>query len=356
MNTVSDLFDRPRSELLKAAAGLGLELPPHLSQDELVAAIVTAMTTTDEPVMIEGALAILPEGFGFVRLAAAGYAETAVDAYVSPSQIRGLRLLRGHRVRGPVRAPRGEEQYFALTKVESVGGRSLQELADVTPFEARTAVDSGRAIGLGEEDRFAEIAERAPWRFGHRVLIHTTPDRPASGWLRRVGLALAVANPAVDVTLCLLDQPPEELAAAKLDGRAPNVTVAGAEFATPPKRQANLADLALHAAMRQVEQGKDAVLVLDSLTSLTRAYARSQPPSGAWIQPGVDAHAVLAAMRLFAAARDTLEGGSLTVVAAIDEGSSAFEQAIASEFTPRSNCDVWPHQPERSRTRPASPQ
>ena len=355
MTTIPDLYIRPRAELLDAAGRLGLELPPHLAQDEIVAEVVTAMTEAGEQVETEGALSILPEGFGFVRLAAAGYAETAVDAYVSPSQIRALRLLRGHRVRGPVRAPRGEEQCFALIKVTAVGGRPLPELAEVVPFGSSTTLDSDRLIAFGDEGGFAEVAASAPWRFGHRVLVHTSTDHPATGWLRRLGRALAVANPSAEVTLCLLDQPPEELAAAKRCGRAPNLTVVGAEFAAPPKLQANLADLALHAAMRQVEQGQDAVLLLDSLTSMTRAYARSQPPSGAWIQPGLDAHAVLAPMRLFAAARETLEGGALTVIATLEDGGSAFDQAIAGEFKPRSNCDVWPHEPERSRTRPPSP-
>jgi transcription termination factor Rho len=354
MICVPELFAKPRPELLALAAEHGVDLRPHLTHAELVAELVTQRLAAGDDVVTEGELSMLHEGFGFVRLAATDYGETAVDAYVSPSQIRSLHLQQGHRVKGRLRAPRGNERFLALTRVESVQGVDADALGDVVPFGARTAIVPDRALPLGDDGPWAGLAQQAPWRFGHRVLVHKQQDEPTAAWLTALAGAIAAAHPSVDVTLCLLDQRPEDLAVARAlaaDAHA-NLTTVGTTFASPPRRHADVADLALHAALRRVEHGHDVVLLLDSVTALTHAHARSQAPSGAWIQPGLDARAVLAAKQLFAAARQTAEAGSLTVLATVLEHGSAIDGAIADEFAPTSNSDVWPGTPERSRTRP----
>lgn len=352
MTSVPELFAQPRAALLEAAAARGMELPPHLEHGELVGALVAHLADAGEAVVADGELSMMHEGFGFVRLAAADYAETASDAYVSQKQIRALNLQHGHRVRGRVRAPRGAERSLSLQHVDAVQGVAVEKIGDVAPFSSRRAVVATRPLLLGDGDAFAPLARQAPWRLGHRVLVHAGPEFARAAWLRDLALAVAAANPELAVTLCLLDQRPEDLAAARAAGADAELTVVGTRFADEPKRHCEVAELALQAALRRVERGDDLVLVVDSLSALARAHARSQPPSGAWIQPGLDARAVLGPKRLFASARQLDGGGSLTVLATVQEGPTDLDQAIAREFAPGSNSDVWPEDPARSRTRP----
>lgn len=341
MILVPELYARPRAELLAAAAELGLGLRPHLEHDELVAELVHAHLAAGDEVWTEGVLSARPEGFGFLRLVAADFAESAADAYVGPRQLRALNLQNGHVVRGPVRAPKGDERYLALARAASVQGVPVEGAADTAPFASRTQVAPHRPIALGEGSSYASLSAGSPWRFGQRALVHVPRAFNATAWLRELADTLAAANPRARVWLCLLDQRPDALATAR-DGDA--VTVVGASFAAPPRRQVDIAELALDAATREVERGADVVLLLDSLTALTHAVARSAAPSGAWIQPGLDAHAVLAAKRLLAAARQTGEGGSLTVVATLREDGDELDRAIARELGPTSDLDVRPAQ------------
>lgn len=352
MTSIPDLLAKPRAELLAATAEDGVAPRPHLAQTELVAALVGHLVEAGEDVFTEGELSMMHEGFGFVRLAATDYAETASDAYVSQKQIRALNLQHGHRVRGRVRPPQGAERSLALTQVLAVQGAPVDAIGDVAPFATQRAVVASRPLSLGADPAHVDLATRAPWRLGHRVLVRTERAFARAAWLRDLARAAAAAAPGLAVTLCLLDQRPEDLAAARSDDDPANLTVVGTRFADDPRRHCDVAELALQAAQRRVERGEDHLLVVDSLTALTQSHARSQPPSGAWIQPGLDARAVLAAKRLFAAARQLEGGGALTVVAAVDEGGTDLDEAIAREFAPHSNSDVWPQQPECSRTRP----
>lgn len=352
MTSLPELCEQPRDALVARAAAQGLGLTPHLGHDQLVAELALDQLARGAEVWTEGELSTLYDGFGFVRLARYDYGESAVDAYVSPRQIRALGLRHGHRVRGRVRAPRDEERFLALLEVEAVQGTPVRELGDVAPFEALEVAQAARPLAIGGDSELDALAAQAPWRLGDRVLVHTSPSFGAATWLRRVADAAVAACPAAAVTVCLLEQRPEELAAARAGAAGAGVRVVGAAFAEAPRRLTQLADLALHAAMRDVERGRDALLLFDSLAALTHAHARSEAPSGAWIQPGLDARAPLAAKRLLAAARQVAAGGSLTVIATTRSGDSPLEQAIASEFLSTSNSDVWPEHPERSRTRP----
>lgn len=342
MILVPELCELPRDQLLARAAGRGLGLPPHLGHDQLVAELVLDQLAGGEDVRTEGTLSTLFDGFGFVRLARHDYAESAVDAYVSPRQIRALRLRHGHRVRGRLRAPRGDEKFLALLEVEAVQGAPVAALGDVAPFESLEVTQPARPLPLTQDPELDAQAGAATWRLGERVLAHVRPSFRAATWLRRVADCAAAAHPDAAVTMCLLDQRPEELAAARADAARRGVEVVGLEFAAEPKRVVQLADLAVHAAMREVERGRDAVLLVDSLSALTHARARSQAASGAWIQPGLDARAPLPAKALLAAARQTTAGGSLTVVATSHIGETPLDQAIAREFAPLSNRDVSP--------------
>ena len=150
MTSIPELFAQPRAALLEAAAARGMELPPHLEHGELVGALVAHLADAGEAVVADGELSMMHEGFGFVRLAAADYAETASDAYVSQKQIRALNLQHGHRVRGRVRAPRGAERSLSLQHVDTVQGVAVEKIGDVAPFSSRRAVVATRPLLLGE--------------------------------------------------------------------------------------------------------------------------------------------------------------------------------------------------------------
>ncbi|MGC6489172.1 MAG: hypothetical protein ACON4Z_16110, partial [Planctomycetota bacterium] len=186
MTSISELSSLARDELLAKAAGRGLGLPPHLGHDELVAAVALDLLAGGDELRAEGELSTLFDGFGFVRQARHDYAEAATDVYVSPRQIRALRLQHGHRVRGRVRAPRGEEKFLTLLEVESVQGAPVAEVGDVAPFAALEVEPASRPLSLAGDAALEALLQPAPWRLGHRVLVHVSAAFRAAAWLRGV--------------------------------------------------------------------------------------------------------------------------------------------------------------------------
>jgi transcription termination factor Rho len=194
------------------------------------------------------------------------------------------------------------------------------------------------------------------------VLIAAPPSWPAARLLADIAGGLRATAPEVRPALCLLDQRPEHIAAARASSTG--WPIVATPFADPPERHLALADIALSRAQRQVESGADVVLLVDSLTALVRARSRVATPSGGFAAPGLAAEALLPAKRLFAAARQCAEGGSLTVVATVvADPTSAVDEAIARELQPFTNSDVVvdatlvaagaepPFDPLRTRTR-----
>jgi len=369
MTSLPHLLNQTREQLLAMAAERGLGLLPHLEHDEVVRALVEDMLGKGEAITTDGTLDVLPEGFGFVRMLTHSFASTAVDAYVSPAQIKSLNLRTGHRIRGPVRAPRGTENFFALVHVDHVQDKAADALGDVTIFEGRTALVANKALpwcAADSSDKALRALNRlAPIRLGHRVLLHADDNWPRAAFLARIAAAQRQQSADLNITVCLLDQRPEDLAAARSELAGHNCDVVGTAFAAGAERQVAVADMAVHRAMRQVEHGGDALLLLDSLTALTRARSRAGAPSGAWIQPGLDAQALLTAKRLFANAQRCAEGGSLTIIATAVQGEAGtIDDAIEREFAAATNSDVvivatdevgdevLPFCPNATRTRP----
>jgi transcription termination factor Rho len=331
----------PAAELQAALHGQSVEVAPHLSRGELLHAWIAARLGAGERCFAEGALELLPEGFGFVRSPHLHYEPSPHDPFVAPTQVRALNLKNGHWLRGPLRPPRGAERFFALAHVDSVNGAPPHDLAAHVLFSARTPVLATRALRLdGDDAALRALAVLAPWQLGHRVLVTAPTGWPRAGWLLDVARALRADAP-LRTFVCLLDQRPEALAAAVARADA-DQEVTGTTFDAPPERHAALADLVLARAMREVEAGTHVVLLLDSLTALAHATQRATPASGRWLCPGLDAQAVLPMKRLFAAARACAEGGSLTVIATAlgDAEASAVDRAVLGELEHRANSDV----------------
>jgi transcription termination factor Rho len=366
LRDASDPARRSGAELLALLRAEGAAVTPNLSRGELLAALYAHRLGRGQPCLADGVLELLPEGFGFLRSAGFDFAAGPHDAFVSPSQVRALNLKPGHRVRGPLRAPRGNERFFALLRVDAVNGIDPAALPALLSFAARTPVVGSRPLRpAGGDPAFDALAALAPWCFGQRILWTAPPDWPLCPLLPRLLAALRAQAPALRTFVGLLEQRPEDLAAMRAAcGAIAGCEVVGTTFDEPPARSVALAELLLAAAQREVEAGHDVLLLLDSLSALTAAAQRAEPASGRWLCPGLDAQAVLPARRLFAAARQCAEGGSLSVLALLRDGGSPVDAALRAEFGNRGNSEVVvdaarlqagaevPFAPAATRTRP----
>ena len=290
------------TDLVRAARGAGVENPAGLSRQELVAAVLREQQATEG----EGVLEILPDGFGFLRAPEFGYAPGADDIYVSPSQIRRFNLRTGDTVRGQVRAPKENERYFALIKVEQVNGESPDAARDKVLFDNLVPARPHRPM------------EGLPVALLHGSRVFLVGPARSGRTARLVALAQAIAagHPGVALFTVLVAERPEDVPdlAKALPGE-----VAATTFDEQDTRHVQVAEMVVERARRRVEARQDAVVLLDSLTRLGRA-ANALAPAGGRAVNGLDVGALQRIKRLIAAARDTREGGSLTLVAVLDEG------------------------------------
>lgn len=332
------------AELLELARTDGIEVLPNLDKGELLFTILEHRFQRSGLGWAEGVLEVLPDGFGFLRSVRNDYEPGPDDVYVSPSQVRHLNLKPGHQLAGPVRPPKRGEKYFALLQVEHINGGDVASLRTRVPFAARTPILPHTRLRLDHPAASLDLRALdllAPWGKGQRVLVATPPGSGRTRLLQRIATALLHNHQELHVSLCLLDERPEEVTEIRraLAGRRSDVTAS--TFDQPPGRHLALAEMALARAQRWVEAGQDVVLLLDSLTALVRAYNLEGTPTGKLACPGLDAGAVHRPKRLFGAARQTEEGGSLTVIAtALGGPDSRIDQTILEEFMNRGNCDV----------------
>jgi transcription termination factor Rho len=324
----ADVLAGDAAALVRELAAAGAPTPPNLSRGELLQAVLALRLARGEPVAVAGALDLMPEGFGFVRSPAFDFAASPHDAFVAPSQVQALNLKAGQWLAGPLRAPRGAERFFGLVRVDTANGAPPAQLGERLAFASRAPAAAQAPLGG---------PHGADWRRGQRVLLLAPPGAPTHRWFAAAASGLAAAAPPLRVRACLLDQRPEDLAAAKAAvGTAAELV--GTTFDAPPERHVALAELALARCQREVEAGADVVLLVDGLTTLALAAQRALPSSGRWICPGLDVQAAQPGKRLFAAARACAEGGSLTVIARVDDsGGSAVEAAVRDDLALRAH-------------------
>ncbi|MFM1873783.1 MAG: hypothetical protein RL398_3205 [Planctomycetota bacterium] len=332
-------------ELLGLAQAQAIEVLPNLDRAELLHAILAHRLAKHGLGWTEGVLETLADGFGFLRSQRDDFEPGIHDVYVSPSQIRRLNLKPGHLIAGPVRPPRRGEKFFALLHVDSIDGGDVASLRTRVPFAARTPILPTERLHLdrmGAGALLRAIDLLTPWGKGQRVMVAAPPGSGRTRLLTDAAAALLANHDELRVVLCLLDERPEEMTAIRRrfagDDRA---TVLASTFDQPPSRHVALAEMALARCQRMVEAGRDVVLLLDSLTALTRAYHLELGFSGRLLCPGLDAAAIVRPKKLFGAARKCEEGGSLTILATALTGTgSRIDEAIAEEFCNRGNADV----------------
>ncbi|ADU50276.1 transcription termination factor Rho [Thermaerobacter marianensis DSM 12885] len=326
-------------ELYALARDLDIPYYSSMRKQELIFEIAKARTEKDGLLWAEGLLDIMPEGFGFLR--PINYLPSKEDIYVSPSQIRRFDLRPGDMVSGQARPPKDNERYFALLRVEAVNGVDAELARDRLHFEGLTPIFPNERLTL--ETPGGSIAQRlidlvAPIGKGQRGLIVAPPKAGKTILLKQIANGIAHNYPDVALMVVLIDERPEEVTDMERSVRG---EVLSSTFDQTPENHVKLADMVLERAKRLVEHGRDVVILLDSLTRLTRAHNLVTPPSGRTLSGGLDPAAFYKPKRFFGAARNIEEGGSLTIIATalIDTGSK-MDDVIYEEFKGTGNMEL----------------
>jgi len=295
----------------------------------------------DGIIVNEGVLEMMQDGYGFLRSSDYNYLASPDDIYVSPSQIKLFGLKTGDTVKGQIRPPKEGEKYFALLRVESVNGRTTEEIRDRVPFEFLTPLFPEEQIRLSTKssnysnrilDLFAPIGK------GQRGMIVAQPKTGKTVLLKSIANAIAENHPECYLMILLIDERPEEVTDM---ARSVKAEVISSTFDEQADRHVKVASIVLEKAKRMVECGHDVVILLDSITRLARAYNTVVPSSGKILSGGVDANALHKPKRFFGAARNIENGGSLTIIAtALIETGSKMDEVIFEEFKGTGNMEL----------------
>ncbi|MBQ9314034.1 MAG: transcription termination factor Rho [Clostridia bacterium] len=297
-------------------------------------------TGMDESVPVEGVLEVLPDGFGFLR--GKNYLSTPKDIYVSPVQIKRFRLDTGDKIKGFSKVPKEGEKFPALIYVSSVNGDSPDIAIKRKRFDDLTPIYPNERIHL--ETVPTEYATRiidlmAPIGFGQRGMIVAPPKVGKTTILKKLANSITHNHPNVELIVLLIDERPEEVTDMK---RSIDGDVIYSTFDELPEHHVKVAEIVLERAKRLVEQKKDVVILLDSITRLARAYNLTIPSSGRTLSGGFDPAALHKPKRFFGAARNIEEGGSLTILAtALIDTGSRMDDVIFEEFKGTGNMEVY---------------
>ncbi|SUZ51986.1 uncharacterized protein METZ01_LOCUS4840 [marine metagenome] len=312
-----------------------------LNKQELTVRILEAQAKKDDALSARGVLEVMQDGYGFLRSPDFNYLPGPDDIYVSPSQIKRFGLKTGHLISGQIRPPKSKERYYALLKVETVNEESVEKLKEIILFDNFTPLypEDKFNLEVDAKDLSMRIMDLiAPVGKGQRGLIVAQPKTGKTVLLQKLANAISKNHPETKRIVLLIDERPEEVTDMK---RNVDAEVIGSTFDEPPERHVSVADMVLQKAKRMVEFGSDVVILLDSITRLARAHNAVIPHSGKILSGGVDFNALKKPKQFFGAARNTEEGGSLTIIstALIDTGSRA-DEVIFEEFKGTGNMEL----------------
>ena len=312
-----------------------------LNKQELTVRILEAQAKKDDALSARGVLEVMQDGYGFLRSPDFNYLPGPDDIYVSPSQIKRFGLKTGHLISGQIRPPKSKERYYALLKVETVNEESVEKLKGIILFDNFTPLypEDKFNLEVDAKDLSMRIMDLiAPVGRGQRGLIVAQPKTGKTVLLQKLANAISKNHPETKRIVLLIDERPEEVTDMK---RNVDAEVIGSTFDEPPERHVSVADMVLQKAKRMVEFGNDVVILLDSITRLARAHNAVIPHSGKILSGGVDFNALKKPKQFFGAARNTEEGGSLTIIstALIDTGSRA-DEVIFEEFKGTGNMEL----------------
>lgn len=295
----------------------------------------------DGVILSEGVLEMMPDGYGFLRSSDYNYLSSPDDVYVSPSQIKLFGLKTGDTVYGAVRPPKEGEKYFALLKVDTINGKSPEEVRDRVPFDYLTPLFPFEKLNLftTPSDYSTRIMDLfTPIGKGQRGLIVAQPKTGKTMLLKAVANAIAENHPECYLMVVLVDERPEEVTDME---RSVKAEVIASTFDEPAEKHVKVSTIALQKAKRLVECGHDVVILLDSITRLARAHNTVAPASGKVLSGGVEANAMQKPKQFFGAARKIEFGGSLTIIAtALVDTGSKMDEVIFEEFKGTGNMEL----------------
>ncbi|MBU3844182.1 MAG: transcription termination factor Rho [Candidatus Anaerobiospirillum pullicola] len=341
---LNELKNTPVAQLVEMCEQAGIENTARLGKKEIIFNLLKLCARTGEDIFGEGVIEILPDGFGFLRSADSSYLAGPDDIYVSPSQVRRFNLRTGDSISGKIRPPKEGERYFALLKVDQVNFEQPENARNKILFENLTPIFADERMRLevgngSKEDITARVIDlTAPIGKGQRALIVAPPKAGKTVLLQNIAHSICANNPECVIIVLLIDERPEEVTEMR---RMVNGEVVASTFDEPAARHVQVAEMVIEKAKRLVEHKRDVVIFMDSITRLARAYNTVIPASGKVLTGGVDANALQRPKRLFGAARNVEEGGSLTIIgtALIDTGSK-MDEVIYEEFKGTGNMEL----------------
>ncbi|WP_422386588.1 transcription termination factor Rho [Brachyspira aalborgi] len=331
-------------ELLEFANGYGVRRDTNVRRQELMHLILRAHLNSGGKIEAEGTLEVLPDGFGFLRSKNTNYLSGHDDIYIAPTQIRLFGLRTGDIVGGEVRPPKDNspEKFFGLLRIERVNGDKPESLYKRPIFDKLTPIFPNERINL----EFApnKISTRiinlvSPIGKGQRGLIVSPPKAGKTMMLQEIANAICRNYPDIKLFILLIDERPEEVTDMKRN--VPEAEVIASTFDEPPEKHCQVSEMVLEKAKRLVENKHDVVIILDSITRLSRAYNLTVPASGKILTGGVDSNALHKPKRFFGAARNIEDGGSLTIIAsALVDTGSRMDDYIYEEFKGTGNMEL----------------
>ncbi|MEN6358067.1 MAG: transcription termination factor Rho [Armatimonadota bacterium] len=335
---LSELEKKTFEELQEIAATLGVENGFSRRQD-LVMSILKAFAEKSGLIFDQGVLEILPDGWGFLRHS--NFSPTNTDVYVSQSQIKRFGLKTGDIVSGQVRPPKDTEKYYSLLRVQAVSNQNPEAARSRKSFDDLTPIYPNEQLVLETTQdnysaRFIDLI--SPIGKGQRGLIVAPPKAGKTTLLKTIANSVTTNFPDVVLIILLIDERPEEVTDIR---RSVNGMVVSSTFDELPENHMRVADMVLEMSKRLVESGKDVVVLLDSITRLSRASNLTVNPSGRTLSGGLDPSALYRPKRFIGAARNIEEGGSLTVIGtALVETGSRMDDAIFEEFKATGNMEL----------------
>ena len=341
---LDDLYRMPMSELFDLAEREGVREFGGMSRAQLIVGVVRQQIQRGEIVRGSGTLEVLPDGYGFLRSAAHSYLASPEDIYVSPSQIRRMSLKTGLVVEGPIRLPIENQDNFALMQVELVNGKTPDDGAGVTGFEDLVALHPDQRFRLettGDEISMRIMDLVTPLGKGQRALIVAPPRTGKTILLSKIANSIMRNHPEAYVFVLLVDERPEEVTEMQKLVHGTNAEVVASTFDEPPEEHIHITEIVLEKAKRMVENKRDVVILLDSITRLARAHNTEAPGGGKLLTGGLDSNAMQKPKRFFGAARNVEEGGSLTILAtALIDTGSRMDDVIFEEFKGTGNSEL----------------
>lgn len=338
--TLQELEKKTLKEIYQYAKELSIPYYSQMNKKELAFAVIRAQEEKQGYFQAEGVLDIIDQqDFGFLR--PINYTPSKEDVYISSSQIKRFGLRNGDKVSGRARPPKPTERYYGLMHVSKVNGKNPEEAKERPHFPALTPLYPDRKIRL--ETSASQISARiidlvSPIGFGQRGLVVAPPKAGKTSLLKEIANGISKNYPEAELMILLIDERPEEVTDLE---RSVKGEVISSTFDQQPQNHVRVSELVLERAMRLVEDKRDVVILMDSITRLARAYNLVESPSGRTLSGGIDPAALYRPKRFFGAARNIEEGGSLTIVAtALVDTGSRMDDVIYEEFKGTGNMEM----------------